>query len=197
MENNDFLILDKNCNDTILIDQNSSKKISLFDNSKLGEINLKFDIESNANIEINILSIAKNNKKINVIFNHLHNNANSLCDVKIIGQKTANVYVEIKSIIPKETSGKTKQLINGLLTSDLASITTLPILKIDSEYVKAEHSVNIGSINKEFLFYLQSKNINYEEATKLILNNFFYKFINDSTKKQLDKIITSLVKEMR
>ena len=48
----------------------------------------------------------------------------------------------------------------------------VPNLLVRSDGVNAIHNTTISTVPKDYLFYLNSKGINNEEATKLIVDGF-------------------------
>lgn len=59
-----------------------------------------------------------------------------------------------------------------LLLSENSKTNTLPAMEIISNTAKGNHAATIGSINKEILFYIESRGINELQAKKLIAENF-------------------------
>jgi Fe-S cluster assembly protein SufD len=64
------------------------------------------------------------------------------------------------------------QLNNNLLLSDGASCESKPNLEIFADNVKASHGSTIGQLEKEELFYLQSRGFSSENAKKLLVRGF-------------------------
>ena len=48
----------------------------------------------------------------------------------------------------------------------------VPNLLVRSDSVNAIHNTTISSVDKDYLFYLNSNGINNEDATKLIVDGF-------------------------
>ena len=53
---------------------------------------------------------------------------------------------------------------------------------IDSNDVIANHNSTIGNIDKDYLFYLNSKGIDNETATKLIVDGFLKSVLKENIK---------------
>ena len=66
---------------------------------------------------------------------------------------------------------------NCILLSDTAKSKSLPMLLCGEEDVEGSHGVATGKIDKEKLFYLESKGLNQVKATKLIVNGNFNKVL--------------------
>lgn len=59
-----------------------------------------------------------------------------------------------------------------LVLHDNSSATLMPFLQIDEKDVDVDHSVSMGSIDKETLFYFASRGIDTEIAKEIIAENF-------------------------
>ena len=58
---------------------------------------------------------------------------------------------------------------------------------IDSNDVIANHNSTIGNINKDYLFYLNSKGIENDNAKKLIISGFLKSILNSDMNEIIDK----------
>ena len=83
--------------------------------------------------------------------------------------------------IVREDSQKTdsKQSNKNLLLSDQALMNSNPQLEIYADDVKCAHGSTTGALDKEALFYMQSRGINKKEATSLLIRGFVSELIND------------------
>lgn len=84
-----------------------------------------------------------------------------------------------------------------LLLSDHARARTIPALEIEADDVKAGHAATIGKVDKDLMFYLQSRGIEPKEAEQLLISGFFetqLKMIDDQKMQQnlREKIMSSL-----
>jgi len=77
-------------------------------------------------------------------------------------------------IIVHEGAEKTdaKQTNRNLLLSDTAQIDTKPQLEIYNDDVKCTHGATIGQMDKEAIFYLQSRGIAKKDAQAIMLEGF-------------------------
>jgi Fe-S cluster assembly protein SufD len=80
-----------------------------------------------------------------------------------------NGRVEIKKGCQQSDS---KQMNKTLLLSDKAEIDTKPQLEVWNDDVKAGHGAAVGRLNKEELFYLQSRAIEPKAAAAMLLRAF-------------------------
>lgn len=67
------------------------------------------------------------------------------------------------------------QVNKNLLLSDGGLVNTKPQLEIFANDVKCKHGATIGQLNKDAIFYLRSRGIDYEQARKIII----YAFANE------------------
>ena len=73
-----------------------------------------------------------------------------------------------------------------ILIFDNAEADAIPNLEIENSEVKCSHGATIGQIEKEKLFYLQSRGLNENEAKDLIVEGFFsslFKFYAEDEQK--------------
>jgi Fe-S cluster assembly protein SufD len=63
---------------------------------------------------------------------------------------------------------------NNILFSNKATVNAKPQLEIFADDVKCSHGTTIGQINKEALFYLQSRGISEPAAKNLMVNAFAF-----------------------
>lgn len=125
------------------------------------------------------------NKSVNFSFKHAKN---STCKITIncIAVNGGNIDIKIKNIVPNDYTGcEIDQEINGILFDCSSQIKAKPELIVNNNKVVANHSVSIGFINKEQLFYLQSHGLDDFQAKKIILKDLFM-FLGDD---QFDSLI--------
>lgn len=87
----------------------------------------------------------------------------------------------------------------NILLSDSASINTKPQLEIWADDVKCSHGCTTGQIDKEALFYLQSRGISEEQAKAMLLMAFAYEVINkvedEELRTRIEQLINSRLQE--
>lgn len=64
------------------------------------------------------------------------------------------------------------QMARALILSDKAEANTKPELEIYADDVKCSHGATVGEIDKDHLFYLQSRGIGLNEARRLLVDAF-------------------------
>jgi Fe-S cluster assembly protein SufD len=98
-------------------------------------------------------------------------------------------------ILVREIAQKTdaKQTNKNLLLSDDATADTKPQLEIYADDVKCTHGATIGQLNRESIFYLQTRGIGPETARRMLIHAFAGEIIeriqHESAREELDKIV--------
>lgn len=181
----------------VLISSNSNKRYSIIDiNNKESNINIEFVIKKNAkaNIFISILGY-DSNKNYKIICHHEDNT--SISDVKVFGiaVKKCNINIELLAKIDKNTfENNCFQSIKGILLDDNSKIVGKPMLDIDTNLIKACHSLSIGNINEDHLFYLVSKGLTRSQAIKEIIHSYFNVTMEHEKEEEKEKIINDIEK---
>ncbi|MEK6760401.1 MAG: Fe-S cluster assembly protein SufB [Nanoarchaeota archaeon] len=74
---------------------------------------------------------------------------------------------------------KTSTRCDGLMLDDFSKSTTLPSMDVEESDVTASHEAVVGKIGEEQMFYLMSRGLSEEEATKLIVSGFIEPIIKE------------------
>lgn len=148
-----------------------------------------------ANNEINTIYIGKNKDIIDICFNYINDEIESVNNIEVEGLLYDNARKHFKGIIDFKSGAKKsvgKENENCLLLSNDAISRSLPILLCGEEDVDGAHSVSSGMIDKDKLFYLQSRGISETDAKKLIIKANFQKVLSkvpESIKDMLNELI--------
>ena len=104
---------------------------------------------------------------------HPHGESNQLYKGVLLDQSKA---VFNGKIFVYQDAQKTNafQQSNNILFSDKATVNAKPQLEIFADDVKCSHGTTVGQINKEALFYLQSRGIGEQMAKNIMVNAFAY-----------------------
>lgn len=147
--------------------------------------------DQNASFENLSVSLSGKSSNYNsyVNINHLSPNTTSELSVYAIAKEKAMVKLDNNAFIKKGASKTVAhQKAKGLTLDKTSSIKALPNLFIDEYDVIANHAASIGSLNPEDLFYLMSRGLTKEEASKIIIMGFITPLvekINDVETKQM------------
>ena len=81
----------------------------------------------------------------------------------------------------------------NILLTDTATINTKPQLEIWADDVKCSHGCTTGQLNKEALFYLQSRGIDIDDARTMLLSAFASEVVNKIPDVELRAEIENIV----
>lgn len=169
-----------NTNATQDINLKNNEKVNLYlvanDQKDITKtINLSLKNNNEVNLYCLVLANAKN-KIFNINFHHLGNNSTSNIYVKALANNKATVKVNcVSSCATKTTKNTINQTIDGLIFDNNSLIQALPCLDINIHEITAKHTVNIGQVDPEIIFYLNTKGLSNLEAYQFLIDSF----IND------------------
>ena len=82
----------------------------------------------------------------------------------------------------------------NIILSETAIINTKPQLEIWADDVKCSHGCTIGQLDKEAIYYLQTRGIDHRTAKAMLLRAFIRETYQnvplDMIKEEIDQIIT-------
>src|SRR3989344_5971734 len=81
-------------------------------------------------------------------------------------------YRGLVRIMPKAKNSVTSVVCDGLILDEFSRSNTIPALNVENNDVDAVHEARVGKISEESIFYLQSRGLSAEQATKLIVSGF-------------------------
>jgi len=121
----------------------------------------------------NIYVYSKNkNIKLKVRTTHANNTEGKLFFFLVANY--SNIKLDLSSKINPDSIGvKVVHKIRGIVLDNKSSIEVLPILDVNTKNSISEHSIEIGYINKELLFYLNTKGMNNANAKLFLLGKYF------------------------
>ena len=156
----------------------------------LGPLHFKFNyarfeirinqVKGNAKTNIKGIQITKNNDQIATYTQMQFNGPNGYLNQinKSLADDKSHAVFEGSIIVPK-IAQKTdaSQLSRNLLLSKHAKIDTKPQLEIIADDVKCKHGATVSQLNEEELFYMRSRGLTLEEASKLQLSSYYQEII--------------------
>jgi len=147
-----------------------------------GRLEINIDqVEGNAKTHIKGIQITKNNEQISTYANISFNGPNGFLDQlnkSLANDKSHSVFEGL--IIVPQIAQKTdaSQLSRNLLLSNYAKIDTKPQLEIIADDVKCMHGATISQLNEDEVFYMRSRGLTLEEASKLQLRSYYQEVIS-------------------
>lgn len=138
-------------------------------------------IGENANAELNgawVLN-GKREAHTHVLIDHQSPNCQSMQLFKGILNEASHSSFEGK-ILVRQAAQKTNafQLNNNLILSDTARAESKPNLEIFADDVKASHGATVGQLDKEQLFYLETRGCSPDDAKRLLVEGFALEIFN-------------------
>ncbi len=168
-----FLLLDKK-NDEEYNYYNQDVDFNILDINNFVDI-LKLEINLfSSNLNLNISGINNIKKKIDILINFCSADNNAKININYLckNQKTLDIKVNGK-IIENFSNNKILFSLNGILDEENTSVIMKPIFEVYNNELEANHSCNIGAINKDILWFLMSRNFSKKEAIKKIIWSHF------------------------
>lgn len=152
-------------------------------------------VGENSKSQINTINYSSNGDKsdIEVISHHQAKNTNSNINSKVILDNKSKSIYRSNIIVDKECSDiKGHQLAKALLLDKESKIDAVPMLEVNNEKVEISHGVSISDIDKEELFYLQSRGISKEASRNMIINGFIQQELDKLSEETREKIDSKL-----
>jgi len=126
--------------------------------------------------------------------NHLINNTKSYQLIKsVLDDDTKSVYQGKIFVNSKAKKTDGYQLSKGILLSENSEFNAKPELEIYADDVKCSHGSASGSLNKDSIFYLMSRGLDYKQAKELLINGFLLDVIEKITDSEVRSFIKNLV----
>ncbi|MBR1802837.1 MAG: SufD family Fe-S cluster assembly protein [Clostridia bacterium] len=181
--------------------------INLLNESSNFFLAMENSLEENSNLQYTVIDLGAKNSIQNYYANMTGESANNdlqaiylgrknqLKDINYIaelrGQKT-NVNIDVQGALKDNAKKNFKGTIDFkkgckkakgdeneycMLLSDRAKSIALPMLLCTEDDVEGNHSTASGKLNEKEIFYIMSRGINKQEATKLIIKARFQKIL--------------------
>lgn len=162
-----------------------------------GDMSIKILLVGNeSKCNIDIVYLSNKNNKYNLNLEVIHEHKNTVSNHQIKGVLTGQAKMVLNGVIrmPKD-SQKCEGFLNhqGILLSDNASVKVTPELEIFADDVKCSHGSAIGALDKNQLFYLQTRGIEKETSQKILLKAFLSDLLPEIWDEYIDDWMTENV----
>lgn len=141
-----------------------------------GELGYNIYLEGErASAEVKGLWIGRDDIKMSmrVQIHHDADKCSSLQVLKGIATDKSQIGINSGVVVAEHTVGNdAEQQLHNLLLSERAVIDTSPELQIYADDVKCSHGATVGQLDKDALYYLQSRGIDYQQARSMLLIAF-------------------------
>lgn len=178
---NDFKrILSLDNNSVLNIDVEEKSKACLFFNDYSGVIT-EINVKLNADASCELYGLFKStNEKTHVITNITHKGNNSICkqDFRFVNRESVSSFKGLINI-PENVTGCESHMSNkNLLLDTVSKAYAKPELDIRCSDVVCTHGSTTGTLDKEQLFYLQSRGISYRDSVNILIEAFYKDIID-------------------
>jgi len=130
--------------------------------------------------------------------NSIHNAPHTVSDIFTKGALTGSgkcLYRGLVKINQNAFGSNGYQKEDTLLLSEDAAADSIPNLEIDNNDVRCTHGASIGKIDMEKMFYMKSRGLNEEQATKEYVKGFFEQLIQKIQIKNLRDNMHKMIEE--
>lgn len=141
-------------------------------NESINKFNLNIEITSNAYVEFNYSLKTLIASDISLNANIAGNN--NISHINFHGITDQNGVIKNVATSKVDEATKDNEVLENLriVTLNDAENMIIPNLLVRSDSVNAIHNTTISTVDKDYLFYLNSKGINKKDAIKLIVDGF-------------------------
>ncbi|MGL5630649.1 MAG: SufD family Fe-S cluster assembly protein [Mycoplasmoidaceae bacterium] len=178
-----------------LIKKDEKVKLFFCDINNSSNINIKITILKNASVYLLISSISYGNIKKNINIEIQHSGENSVSHINFFGisLQQSNINVKIMSKVHQSKNSTIDQNIRGIILSEDSSIVGYPILEVSELMADIHHSLSIGCINEDTIFYLMCKGFKMDLINKLFIDSNFKRiFVEIDSKKEKNNIMEQI-----
>ena len=142
---------------------------------------IEIDLDkSGAEAIVNALNLTKNDEHTdnNILINHNSEHCNSSQNVRnILQNKSTSVFNGKVVVFDGAQKTDSNQSNKNLLLSKEATAHSNPQLEIYADDVQCGHGSTTGALDKNSIFYFQSRGINKEDATQILVKAFAHAVI--------------------
>ena len=142
---------------------------------------IEIDLDkSGAEAIVNALNLTKNDEHTdnNILINHKSEHCNSSQNVRnILQNKSTSVFNGKVVVFDGAQKTDSNQSNKNLLLSKEATAHSNPQLEIYADDVQCGHGSTTGALDKNSIFYFQSRGINKEDATQILVKAFAHAVI--------------------
>ena len=164
------------------IKENSSLELNVFKNNAQINYNLIVNMENNSEF---IAYVITENSKIFIQTNMNGSNIKNILKTKCITQDKGSVDIQVDGNVLENTINNIMQEDVRILNLNNFENKIKPNMLVSSNEVQADHFTTMSGINSDELFYLKTKGLDNETATKLLEKGFVLEIFNDEIKEKI------------
>jgi len=157
---------------TINIEPKSSLIYNRFIIHNQANNNITINQDNTSNVSFNYSLIATDKVDLTINSSLSGNDNETSIKVASVTEETGKVIItSTADVLPKIENNNLLESLKILLLNNEESIC-IPNLLVSSNEVEVNHAATISGISQDYLFYLNSKGLSNEAATKLIKNGY-------------------------
>ena len=139
-----------------------------------------FEIKEDTHLVAKLLCENSSDVKTSLVVIHRLKDKKSRIDIKVVVRDSSKFEINGLLKIENGASGTNSYLkIDCLMLDDNSYAKAIPSLEINESAVKAGHGGTIGRIDKNMIYYLESRGLDYKDAEDLLVKAFLGEiFIN-------------------
>ncbi len=142
--------------------------------------------------------IGNGSQQFDIFTSAVHNAPNTNSDLLTKGslrERSKSIYRGLVNIKQHAKGCDGFQRADTLLLSPYAQADAIPFLEIDNNDVKCTHAASIGQVDKEKIFYMQSRGLSYEESEKQIVQGFFEGVMEKIDSEEIREALREIIME--
>lgn len=137
------------------------------------------NLDENSSINYILKTICKNDEHYDIVVNHNAKNTNSNIITNGININDGEMVINVTGFVPKGSINCILNQENRIINLTNHKCQINPNLLIDEENVDANHSAHISNFDRDDLFYIMSRGINYNNAQILLIKGFLNNLIEN------------------
>lgn len=173
----------------IIIEKDACLTFNLFEFANILDSKIMIDLYDNSKFVLNTAFISENKYELCIDVNLFGDNIDTLVNIKGINEKNAFTKILMNGQVAGETKNNTISEYAKIINKSKNSCVLVPNLICNTDKIEANHGVSIGPIDKEILYYIESKGIRRVNAIKLIEEGFILSNMDDSIKNIIKNIL--------
>ncbi|GIQ69891.1 Fe-S cluster assembly protein SufD [Xylanibacillus composti] len=143
-----------------------------------------------------VICVGTGDQKLNITTRAVHFGRQSSSDMitrAVMRDEATAIVNGITKIEKGATDANGEQTERVLMLSPKARGDANPMLLIDEDEVKAGHAASVGQVNKDQLYYMMSRGISKDQATRLIIYGFLAPVVSEIPLESLEKKLSEWV----
>ena len=145
---------------------------------------------------LKVICIGSGEQKMNLTTRAVHIGLSTTSDMitrAVMRDEATAIINGITKIEKGATGANGEQTEKVMMLSSKARGDANPILLIDEDDVKCGHAASVGQVSEEQIYYMMSRGITREEATRLIVNGFLAPVVSEVPLARVEEQLRRLV----